>query len=265
MSAQIAFYHKSACDISEVGVTATATQGNDYAIQILNRSNLSAWITTGSVDSDNPYIDVDMVDTKTISDLFLIKHNFKNYTVKYWNGSTFVDFSPAIAETNYSDDNSNYPVSPVETSKIRIQIFGTQVSDEDKYLYQFVATDLIGRLQGWPVIKNPIHGTNVRTSTMLSGKNFVTRNVGGFSCTLEVSNWKNNADLTLIETLYELTNGFLVYLCGGDESQFSSVRKGYRKEDLFLMKCMEDYSPEFVEGLYKTGLKLSIKLGEVVP
>lgn len=265
MAEQIRFFEKSKCDISEDNVTASATQGDDYVLQILNRSNNSAWITTGSVDADNTTIEVDMTDERNISEIFLLKHNFRSFTVKYWNGSAWTAFSPAIAPTTNTAENNHYSVTEVSTSKIQIVILGTQTANDDKFLYQFVATNEIGQLAGWPVIDNVVHGTNLKKSTLLSGKNYVTRNVGGFSCTLSVKGWNNDADLSIIESLYDSVDGFLVWLCGGDEDQFSSVRRGYRMEDLFLMKCMDDYNPDFSKGLYQSGLEIKIKLGEVVP
>jgi hypothetical protein len=265
MSEQIFFFDKSKCDISNSGVSATATQGDEFAELVLNRSNANGWITTGSVDADQPTLTIDMADERPITDILLVKHNFKSFTVKYWDGSSFVDFSPAINETTNTDETSHFEVEQVETTKIQLQVNGTMTPDEDKILYQLIATRRIGQLAGWPVIKKPVHSTNAKKSTMLSGKTFVARNLGAFSCELAVAEWRNSADLEIVEELYENTEGFLVWLSGGSEDQFSSTRKGYRLEDVYLMKCLDDYSPEFVSGQYKRGLAISIKLGEVVP
>lgn len=264
MGAQISFYEKSKCDISLSNLDASATQGDDYVTNLFDRSNATAWVTTGSVDADNTTITIDMVDLKRVTDIFLLVHNFKSYTVKYWNGSAYVAFSPAIAPTTNTAASTHYAVASVDTTKIQIIILGTQTANADKYLYQFVATKLIGTLEGWPVIGKPTHGTNIQKSMMLSGKQHITRNVGGFSCELSVKNWVSDDDLSIIEELYDSLEGFLVWLSGGNTTQFSSIRKGYRLEDLFLMKCTDDYTPEFYEGMYQSGIKISMKLGEVV-
>jgi hypothetical protein len=264
MSYQIAFYKKSKCDYSDLNVVATASQGSTYAPFVLNRNNNSAWVTTSSVDADNTYLDIDMIDYKTVTDVFLLKHNFKNFTVKYWNGTAYVDFSPAIAETTCTAESSHYSVASVLTSKVRIQIYGTQTANQDKYLYQAVLTELIGQFAGWPVIRDLKHSKNKITSKMLSGKNNVLQNVSGISCTLKYDSITSDADLLIIEDLYEQPEGFLVWLCGGSESQFKTVRQGYRLEDLYLMKCQDDYVPEYNSGVYVLGVSLDIKLVEVV-
>lgn len=264
MSGQIIFFKKNVADIEKTYMTVTASQGNDFASRALNRSNLSAWITTGSVDADNTTWEVDMVDESNVTDILLIKHNFKAFTVKYWDGSTYKDFSPAINETTNTSATNWYQVSNVSTSKLKITITGTQTANVDKFLYQFIATEKIGTLSGFPVIKNPTHDENKKRNTMLSGKTHLVKNVGGFQCTLNVSEWKLDADLALVESLYGSVEGFLVWLCGGNENQFSSKRIGYRLEDIYLMKCVNEYSPEWVGGIYSRGLDISIKLEEVI-
>jgi len=264
MGYQIRFYYKSRCDNSFSGVSATASEASSFAQNVLTRSNLDAWITTGSVDANNTTLTVDFGDAKTITEIFLILHNFKAYTVKYWNGSSYVNFSTPIAETTNTATTTHYSFTSVSTQRIQLTITGTMVANSDKSLCQLVATQSIGQISAWPVISKPTHVTNIQKSMMLSGKTHLTRNAGGFTCELKVKILSTSADLAIIETLYDSVDGFLVWLCGGSTSQFSSVRKGYRLEDLYLMKCMDDYVPEFYEGLYKSGIKINMKLGEVV-
>ncbi len=264
MSGQIIFFEKNKADFQYTWVNATASQGDDFAHRVLDRSNNTAWITTGSVDADNTTLTIDIGDQKFITDLILIKHNLKNFTVKYWNGTTYTNFSPAIAETTNTDTSNHYPVTQVETSRIQITIFGTQTADVDKYIHQVIMTSRIGQLTGWPKIKKPVHSRNKKKSQMLSGKVNLQENVGFFSCELEVDSWSIDADLDIVEALYDSQDGFLVWLCGGDETQFKTLRKGYRLEDIYLMKCVDDYSPEYNQGIYQLGMKIQIQLAEVI-
>ena len=265
MAQPIIFFEKSAADIGLPNVTATASQGSAYAINALNRSNSSAWVTTGSVDADNTTFTVDFGDAKFITDILLVKHNFKAFTVQYSTDNvSFSAFSAAISESNCTAETSHYEFTQVEARYVKITITGTQTANEDKELYQFIATRQLGQLAGWPQIRSPKHDTNKKKAQMLSGKLNVTRNVGGFFCELSVKEWRSDADMTIVETLYNSTEGFLVWLCGGSESQFSSSRIGYRLEDIYLMKCANDYEPEFVDGGYYRGLDIKIQLAEVV-
>lgn len=264
MSGQIIFFEKNIVDYANTSALAQATEANDLASQVQNRNNMTAWVTTGSQDSVNTQFIMYMGDLRTVSDIILVKHNFKDFKVEYWNGAAYVDFTSPIDVIDCQNSTSHYIVDPVMTSRVRITIFGTQIPDTDKVLYQLIITNRIGQLNGWPVIKAPTHVRNRRVSAMLSGKGSVSLGIGAFSCALDVKVWKDSQDLSLIEDLCSRSEGFLVWLCGGNEDQFSMKLKGYRMEDLFLMRVTSDYSPEYYQGLYQSGVAINLKLAEVV-
>lgn len=263
MASQISFYRKPYTDRTQPNVTAAASEASDIAIYALNRGNISAWVTTGSLDSNLTTWEVDWADERKVNSIFLILHNFKSFTVKYWNGSSYVAFSPAINETTNTASTNYYEVTEVSTKKIQITINGTMTPDSDKYMTQFIATKMLGQFEGWPIIKNPKVLKNIKSSRMLSGKVHVSENAGGFSCTLEAPHWRIEADLDLIELLYRRSESFLVWLSGGDETQFFAVPEGMRKQDIYLMKTVNEYSPEYLQGLYKAGRAVSISFEEV--
>lgn len=263
MSAQIRFFDKSKCDFSNTNVTTLASQGDTTSRNVLDRSNNTAWLTTGSVDSDNTTLTIDFVDMFTIDSILLLQHNFKAYTIKYWDGAAYQNFASAISETANTDDNTYYSFTAVATTKIQITITGTMVANADKTLCQVIATAAIGKLNGWPVIKAPVSSRNKKITKMLSGKSNIAANVGGFSVNLTLQVTSDSADLDVIESIFNKSEGVLVWLGGGDESQFSSVRQGYRKEDLYLMLCANEYAPEYYQGIYSCGVNVDMKLIEV--
>ncbi|RLA59598.1 MAG: hypothetical protein DRQ89_13850 [Epsilonproteobacteria bacterium] len=273
MSAQIRFFNKNKIDLSlldSVTITitdATATNtGQDYVDFMRNRNNTSAWLTTDSNDAANTEIEVLLGDTKEVSNIILVSHNLKAYTIQYWNGSAYVDFSTIISETTNTETTNLHTFTTVTTDQIKIIITGTQTADADKQIKQLIITDEVasGQLEGWPIIKRPRHSTNKKISTMLSGKVNVVESVGGFGMDLTVRNWNIDADLDLVEEIYFGNRGVLVWLSGGDETQFSRAHIGYRKEDLFLMRVVNDYTPEFRSGIYSTGIKVNMKLRESI-
>jgi hypothetical protein len=260
----IIFFKKNKMDYNFTEVLLTASQGSAYAPFVQRRSNNLGWMTTGSVDADNTTLTCDFVNSTTLTDILLIGHNFKNYTIKYWNGSSYVNFGTTINVTNSTDTTTRHSFASVSTTKIQCTITGTQVANADKSLNQWIATETIGQLAGWPLIKKPTFNYNKRVDTMLSGKKFVGINTGGFACDLSVKVWSSSADLTIVESLFVTGSGFLVWLCGGSTSQFSSSRFGYRLQDLFLMQCQNNYIPEWNQGLYKSGIgDLTLSLVEV--
>lgn len=264
MANQILFLKKNKLDISDTTVTLTASQGDDYTDFARNRLNTSAWVTSGSVDADNTNIVVDFVNSVDLDIIILAKQNFKNYTVQYWNGSAYTDFSTAINVTNSTADTKYHEFTLVTTTKIKLIVTGTQTANADKYLYQFIASEKIGRLEGWPVIKKPTLSRDRIKNKMISGKLAVKEQIGNFSTDLEVKILSDDTDLTVVEDLYDSNDGFLLWLCGGSETQFSSVRKGYRLEDIYLMKCVDEWQPEFYKGFYKSGIVTKISMSEVV-
>ncbi len=263
MGNHIKFFEKNKGDISNTSVVATASQGDDYADLARNRSNSSAWVTSGSVDADLTTFDIDFVDTKQIDSLILIKHNFKNYTFKYWDGAAYQNVTPSIAETANTSETTSHSFTAVETTKVRLQINGTMSANDDKYLYQFIVTKSIGELAGWPVIKSPVNSRERIVNQMLSGKKSVSEQVGYVYFNLDQKILKTSADVDIVESLFFSNESFLVWLCGGSETQFFDRVKTYRKEDIYLMKCTNEYKPELYKGAYKLGYHLLIELAEV--
>lgn len=268
---QIMFFEGNKLDLSNENVTLTVTDsvatntGQSFINFIRNRNNRSAWLTTGSSDAGTTTIEGEMLDSWTLTELLLIGHNFKSFTFKYYNVG-WQDFSPAINETTNTDFVTHFVFDAVTFSRFQLIINGTQTADVDKILRQMLLTSKIGtgQFEGWPMIKRPTISTNKKKSLMLSGKVNVIEGVESFSVDLSVKNWKSDNDLSIVEDIYTKRRGILVWPCGGNEDQFSSIRMGYRKEDIFLMRPTNEYRPEWAGGLYKTGMKINIKLAESI-
>jgi len=270
MASQIIFYKKNFIDLSfgSISITvtdATATNtGQAFVGYLRNRKNSSAWITTGSNDAANTQLDIDWTDQRTIDNLLLVKHNFSDYTIQYWNGSAYVDFSSAINVSGGVALTTVHTFTAVQTSKIRLIITGTIVADADKIMRQFIATEQIGQLESWPIISGVVNSKSKKVTKALSGKSYVADTIGSFACSLDVEILKSSLDLAIFEQIFDSYEGVLVWLCGGDEVQFSSKRQGYRLEDIFLMRPVSEYNPDWFQGLYVAGIVFSIKLQESI-
>lgn len=269
---QIRFFKKNKIDLSNTLASITVTDAiatNDGAAFVnflRNRNNTSAWVTTGSDDAALTELVFDMTDERDVDTLILVDHNLKAYTIQYFNGATFVDFSTTIAETVNTKDTTFHQFDKVTTSKIKLIIQGTFVADADKFIKQFIVTEKLvtGQLKGWPVIRRPRLNTNKKVAVMLSGKVNVTESIGGFSMDLQVRHWSIDSDLNIVEEIYLGRRGVLVWLSAGAEEQFQFKRIGYRNKDIFLMRATNDYGPEFVSGVYVNGLKITLKLRESI-
>lgn len=264
MSKQIVFMNKNKCDVENTDCSITASQGQSFVDFVRNRSNRSAWITTGSVDADNTTFEVDFGGLRLVDIIILVKHTFAAYTIQYWDGSAWQDFSTAVNVSGNTAETTYHEFTQVSTSKLLLTITGTITPDSDKSLFQFIASDKIGRLNGWPIVGSPRISKQKKVNKMLSGRSNVTESLGGFSCSLSLDVYSDETDLNTFEDLYDSTEGFLVWLCGGDQAQFSSVRKGWRLEDVYLMRTANEYEPEFYKGSYKSGIVVDIDLVEVI-
>jgi len=263
------FFTKSRADFEFsqlASLTTTASSGDDSSLLALNRSNRTKWITDGSSDASQETWEVDMGEDKQITDIMLKKHNFKLFKIEHEPnaGGGFVDFSPVISETVNADENTRFTFTKLSTQKIRITVDTTQVVDDEKEMFQFIATELVGQLAFSPVIKRVRFGREVRTIKMLSGARFAVDFVGAYESQMSWKILPSDADLTLIETLYESPDGFLIWPGGGDEGQFRFDRKGYRKEDIFLVRFTNRYQPNWRKGYYGGGFPLTIDVKEVV-
>lgn len=270
MSGQIQFYEKSKLDLSNASASITVTDavatntGESFVDYVRNRKNTSAWLTTGSTDVAGTTLDITLGGDFDIDTIILIGHNFKSYTIQYFDGATYSDFSTPISETTNAESSTRHTFTSVQANLIRLVINSTQTVDADKILKQLIVTESIGTLQSWPEIKKPRHSTNKRKNQMLSGKINLVESVGSFSATLAIKSCRNSADLDIFETIWFRKEGVLMQLNGFDEAQFSSLRIGYRNEDLYLIKPINDYTPSFVDSVYQAGIALELQIQESI-
>lgn len=265
----IKFYKKSVFDLSYSLPTATVTDsvasntGQDFIDLLRNRNNTSGWMTTGSSDAANTTLEIDFNDLREFDSIMLLKHNFKTFTVKYWSGSAWVDFSTPINESNNSAESNYYTFDLVESDKLQLIINNTTEVDADKTLNQFLVCESLGEFVNVEPRIMPTIDKDRRTTKFLSGKSFISTQVGGFSCRLRFDGASNDTELSLIETLFDTFEGFLVSLSGGNASQFETARQGYRLEDIYFMNCKNEYKPEWRDGYFNRGMPIEIDLVEV--
>jgi len=190
----------------------------------------------------------------------------KAFEIQWWTGLAWSPFSPAINVVNNTDDVSYFTGLDVNTQKIKLIIYGTMVQDEDKYIKQIIWTQRIGsgQLTGWPEITDPKHTTQKKVNRMLSGKVHVTESLGAFSCRLAVKNWKIENDIDILERIYFGREGVLMWLSGNNEAQFWYAARGYRREDIYLVRPTNDWEPEFYRAVYQHGFKVNLRLEEAI-
>lgn len=264
MSYQVLLFEKNKIDISREDVTLTASQGQSYVEFVRNRNNTSGWATTGSVDSDLTNIIFDYSEYEAITDILLIKHNFKSYSIQYWNGIAYTDFSPAISVSGNTAETKRHSFTQVSTTKVKLIVNSTMFLNDDKFLRQFIVSKIFGQFNGWPTLHAPTLSKNRQIQTMLSGKQSVIENVGNYKVELKIQVTSDDDDLTLVESIYSQPEGLLLWPCGGSTSQFRTVREGLRLEDIYLVKPVNELVNEPYKGLYQAGMPIDLKFAEVI-
>jgi len=269
MAQQIRFFEIPASDYSFPNFSFTITDtladdnGQIIADFMRNRNLTSSWITTGSADSNNTEVLADFGDAQDLTSIFLVKHNLKDFTLEYFNGTAWINFSTITG--NALETTEHKLPTGVSVYKVRLTITGTMVPDDDKRITQFLGTREIGQLESYPEITRMNHAQGIRNNTMLSGKHNISNSVGSTSFTLGVKVNESQADVDLFESFYyTYRRGVMVYLNGGDQDQFRLKLRGYRLEDFYVVKPAKDYRDDLYKSLYQSGVKQAFEFQEVV-
>lgn len=270
MAGQLIFLDKNRADPDFAEASTYASELDDLSEKVVDRKNISAWITEASLDANNTYIELRFGRVTPIDFLLLILHNFKAANAKYWNEDTSAfsnlldEDGVAISWSGLTDalNTTFYRCTPVNTSIIRITITGTITANDAKRLTQFIATEEIWTLEGWPMITDTLVGRDVDDIDMADGLGNVIDRQGRFSCKLSVSPYTLQDDVDALYSLYNRVYGFLLWPCGGDEDQFTPLTEGSRLEDIYLGRFTTRFSPERFKGIYPGGINWSAKFRE---
>lgn len=271
----IKFFDKNKAD-SLTGAMAIASSGNPSAGFILDRSNFTVWRSVGSDDTTTETITITLPTSQTFNRLFLLRHNFKEFTVKFFDGFSFVDFvnvvgingitTSGISETVYALGSSYYEFDSVTTTQIEITVTKTQVVNEEKFLNSFVVTPELGTLVGFPIIKNVTKDRNLRKSTLLNGRVFVDKSIEVMRFLIDFKNYPPllTLDLDLLVTLFDRDDNFLVWLSGGRDGIpfFKRQLVGFRIEDLIQVQVVNVFKDSYRKNTYVSMVNQKLNLEE---
>jgi len=265
--AGIAFYQRNKIDLARSGVTISITDseatndGQAFVDQLRDRKNTTGWGTTGSDDTANTEIEVLIGDVVAVDSIFMLRSTYKHYEIFYHDGDDYVSL---VEVTDNKEPDIHHEFPRVFTASIKVVIYATILPDDDKRMSQLVITEKLGQLERFPIISRPMVSKNRRALNAISGKSKVIQNERSFSVKLLQNEEYSEADIALIEFLYTLPNGFLVWLCGGDEKQFRIIREGFRRQDLFYMAIDNENVTEMIDGFYWRGTRVDLDLIEAL-
>lgn len=272
----IKFFKRSKNLFSE-GTLINASSGDASSQYAVDKNNFTFWRSVGSDDLTTETITITFSDTYTIDRIFLIEHNWKDFLIKYYNGSSYVHFSSVvgingsktdITETAFSQAGSYYEFASVSTNSIQITVNKTQVANDEKYISQIICTEELGTLQGYPIIGGLEHDRNIRKKEMLSGKILMVKSEESFKTDLKFQNYPPSLsnDIDLMYSLHDLEEPFLIWLCGGryGSNYFRKQIRGFRLQDIYQMQITSPIKNSYSENIYSAPVNFTVKLDEVI-
>lgn len=271
----IKFFDTSKC-LATVGGSALTGSSPSAAQYIIDRNPYTVWRSVGSNDSTSELITITFPST-TFSRIFLIGHNFKQFTVKYGPSGYSTDFAnvtgldatglSGISETAFADNVAYYEFNAVTTTGIRITPTKTQVADQDKYISQVIITNELGTLTGFPVIDAVRASRNLRVQEMLSGRKNIVKSIEALSFHMALDPYpaSYSSDLNLLLSLHDREDPFLSWLCGGrrSTSQFGYKIRGFRLQDVIPCQISEVVEQSYLKNMYVGPVQMGFNFEEV--
>lgn len=267
----IKFLTKSYADIDYDASTVGMTSGSSSRDNMRDRRAWTYTQSLGSNDATTETWTVTFDGSYSISRLILAKNNFKNFNVKYYNGSSYVDFAnvvtkegtqATVTETANAKTTNYYEFDAVATTAIQLTLNTTQTADAEKTLYELYVGAEVGTLAGYPAFRPTFHREQLDKKS-IRGRDKFTLLDEQFLCALAFAKYPTAADHAIIQSLWDGWQEFVVYPCGGNVDQFRFPEKGNRLEDFYLVWFQGDFAPNYDQGCYALGLTYNVQLVEV--
>ena len=269
ISGGIKVFDKSAC-LAKDGSTVVASSADGSSGNVLSMNRYLRWDSVGSNDATTETITITFDTAKTFSRLFLVDMNVKDFKVFYDTNQDFANVTTVdttltkIDVTGYDKDTAYFEFDEVTASNILIQFFNTQTANEQKYLTLAAITTEIGTFEGYPDIK-PETDANEKRSQVQTGKYITQKNFETFKAKI-ASEHTDQGDVTIIESMYESQDPFLIWLCGGKfgTSNFSVEMKNWRLKDLYQVQTYNNLKTLWRDNSYIGSPMMGIKFAEEV-
>jgi hypothetical protein len=255
------------------GTTATSDYASASANNILTNRQLVYSVSVGA-DDDTTTVTWTISYNKTVAidRIFLNRINFKEFTVQYWSGVIWADFSAVIgldgslaggiSETDFADETAYYEFDAINTTSIQITATKTQTADQEKIIYNLFTTEELGTLEYFPQIPVIETTRNPRESEGLGGLMNSQKSYEVVSFNIDFVNYPSQADYDLARTLYNSDDSFLVWLCGGRRGSgyFRYNIEGYGLSHIYNMQTTGKMGQGYPNNIYVNAPEFSIAL-----
>jgi len=266
----ISFFEKSKSLFAD-GATAVASSNTPDQNLPLGTNKFFTWESIGSDDTTTETITVTLATPVAISRIFLVGHNFDDFQIQYGASLDFTNVlgldsysDNLISETGFTRNTAYYEFDSVTTDTIIITADTTQVVDAEKVINQIIITNELGTLVGFPQMAGLGFDRNERSQKAVSGRSHIEKGYETVQFGLGLEAYPVQADVTLLESLHDRNEPFLVWLSGGNPDNFKIKTRGFRVEDVFQVQTTGGLATGYFKNLYKSGVVQSFGFQEVV-
>lgn len=268
------FFSDSRC-LLQNGASISVSSGEALKANMLNFDKAFIWSSIGSDDATLETIIITLNDASRVNRIYARGVNWKAYSITYNGGTEFTNVYTIDEQDNPSsgiNESANlkavvyYEFDAVEVETIEINITTTQVLDQEKTCSTFFCAEEIGTFSNSGLAKvNATISQNSSVQRNLINKAFVQKGVETFSASISSPYVATQEDSDLYETLREMQQSFIVWVCGGHygAGKYSLEKKPYRLEDLYRVQVIGDSNPSFYSDCYLLGTRDSISITEV--
>lgn len=114
-------------------ILITGTHSNSY------QNTQSKWESVGSDDLTSETIEIDFNYPRYIDTLNLVGHNFGEFEISYFDGTTYQPFNNDINIENNTENSTFFTFEKVFAYKILISVTKTIIPNQEKYLTKFIS------------------------------------------------------------------------------------------------------------------------------
>lgn len=254
--------------------TLAVLSGNG-ASNLYDNDRNTKWQSSGSDDSVTETILVTFTDSQVIDRILLIDMNFKNFAIKYWDGSQYANFTNVYTYISTEDGESSYgsgtygfgtyatsasdvqnslntryfEFDAVTTNKILIEVTKTMIANSEKYMHALYVGREIGTFKDdLACAPNSMSVTarvkNARILKLSNGGRVLFEKSDKYMSEIRIKNMWDAGDNEIVDVMYSVAQ-FCFYPCGAVDQY--AVR-GWRIQDFYPVLIDGDQDQNFTLG-----------------
>lgn len=258
MMPEFKFYKKNKLNDDCTYTFTSASVGT--AVNLYDKNRATKVYSSGSNDATPEIwtIEFQAGISQPIDTIFVDNHNIKSGTVKYWNGTAYVNFSTPVVWSNNTEVTSCFSFNRVLTTKVQFTLNTTMTANAQKYAGQILILESIGKPETPPSAYSISWIDKGNQHTSISGG--VVQILWGSKASIKLNfSDATYPDIDLFESLKRLGEPFVVYLNGGN---YAGKDRGVRLRDIFTVNYMNDFSPVLKSNILEMNQSIIIDLKE---